>query len=151
MFQDTIRDKIYPMISQLMNKGTINWYHFLYRGQKKDQDNAYFHIRFSVTSDFEESKDIGLPEFCDLTKKIGPILEISGIDRSLLKDEKIEEAWRIMGEQSEWVMSMLNGHKEDVGLVPIKQIIQFMHYFMNMFGLVHKARFKLETGDLISF
>lgn len=60
--------------------------------------------------------------------------EISGIEKSLLKNEEIEEAWRILGEQSEWLMSMLNIHKENVG-IPIEQITQFMHFYFNMLGL----------------
>jgi hypothetical protein len=56
---------------------------------------------------------------------------ISGIDKALLKNEKIEEAWRIIGEQSEWLLEMLNIHKGEVG-IPLQHVAQFLHFFANM-------------------
>ena len=71
--------------------------------------------------------------------KVGLVENIAGINKSLLKNEEIEEAWRIIGEQSEWIINLVNIHKEDIGWVPITQFVQFMHFFMNMMGLGHRA------------
>jgi hypothetical protein len=56
---------------------------------------------------------------------------ITGIDKASLKNEDIEEAWRIIGEQSEWVLEMLSVHKDDTGVTPY-EIAQFLHFFDNM-------------------
>jgi len=69
-----------------------------------------------------------------MTRKTGRIESITGIDKSLLKEERIEEAWRVIGEQSEWAIDLLNTYKEDVQ-IPLSQIMQFLHYFFNMMQL----------------
>ena len=129
-----IRFQIDAMISHLIRDGTINWYCFLIHGKNsvpttKDDNNAYFHIRVSVKNNTEPS----FPDYCVMTRKIERdwVKSISGIDKSLLENEEIEEAWRIIGEQSEWLLKMLNIHKEDVE-VPPRQIGQFYHFFANM-------------------
>jgi len=60
-----------------------------------------------------------------------------------LKNQKIEEAWRIMGEQSEWLLNMLNNHKVDVE-IPIGQVEQFLHFYSNMTGLSKRARVQIK-------
>ena len=142
-----IRFNIYPMIEDLKQKKIINWYHFLIHNREsgvpttEDDNNLYFHIRFTLNKNIEvkEEKDVNgfLPNYCVLTRKRKPrrIERISGIDKSLLRNEKIEEAWRIIGEQSEWLLNMLDIHKEDVEIDKYpKQIAQFLHYFFNMLG-----------------
>ena len=142
-----IRLKIHPMIGDLKQKKIINWYHFLIHNRKsgvpttEDDDNLYFHIRFTLDKDIEvkdeEDVDSFLPNYCVMTQKRRPrrIERISGIDKSLLKNEEIEEAWRIIGEQSEWLLNMLNIRKEDVEMNKYpQQIAQFLHYFFNMLG-----------------
>ena len=141
-----IRFKIYPMISQLKSKGIINWYHFLIHNREsgvpstKDDNNVYFHIRFSLKEDvaIKRKKDANnfLPDNCEkhMTRQYKGV-KISGIDKSLLKNEQIEEAWRIIGEQSEWLIEMLNIHKEDVD-IPYLQVEQFLHFYFNMTQVV---------------
>jgi len=146
LIQDVIRFKIYPLISDLQENEFINWYHFLIHPNPKDSkdSNLYFHIRFSVKKEINNIADLNLPHYCEenLTEKINPIYEIKGINSNILKKEEIEEAWKIIGEQSEWVINMINIHKEDIE-IPTIQIIQFMHFFMNMFGLGMQAQLKM--------
>jgi len=74
-----------------------------------------------------------LPDFCELTEKLDKetlLDKISGIDKDILKDSNLAEAWRILGECSEWIVSMLGVHKEGVK-IPIQQVYQFLHYFAN--------------------
>ena len=131
--QDTIRHRIYPTFTGLKNDGTINWYHFLIHPYPEDTANAYFHIRFSVTEDIANPNDLNLPDYCVSTDKLNPqnLRKIAGIDESLLINEDIAEAWRIIGEQSEWFLEMLSIHKEDVDIAP-QQIKQFLHFYANM-------------------
>jgi len=135
-----IRFKIYPMISGLKDNGMINWYCFLIHDRKsgvptsEDDNNPYFHIRFVLEKDVESDEFLlSLPNYCVMTRKIGgnQVESISGIDKSLLKNEEIEEAWRIIGEQSEWLLNMLNIYKQDVE-IPLQQIGQFLHFYSNM-------------------
>jgi hypothetical protein len=132
-----IRSKVRPLVSRLRDEGFTGWYHFLIHSRQSgvptsDHDpNLYFRIRF----DFEGTDPTkNLPDYCVMTRKTGRIENITGIDKSLLKNEQIEEAWRIIGEQSEWVLNMLNIHKENVD-VPLNQAMQFLHYYFNMLQL----------------
>jgi len=138
MLQDTIRCKIYPTFPSLKVNDIINWYHFFLHPYPKDKTNAYFHVRFSTTKDIMKSDNLNLPEYCVSPEKISPIQEITGINKALIKDEEIEEAWRIIGEQSEWIINLINIHKENVE-IPIEQITQFMHFYLNMLGLGMQA------------
>jgi len=137
LIYNDIRSKICPMISGLIDNDVISWYCFLIHDRNsgvptsKDDNNAYFHIRFSLKKSV--NPEDFLAEYCLMTRKIRPewVASISGINKSLLKNEEIEEAWRIIGEQSEWLINMLNIHKEDVDISP-QQIAQFLHFYANM-------------------
>ena len=133
-----IRFKVNPVVSSLIDNGKIYWYCFLIHNRysgvpaSEDDDSAYFHIRFAVKKNVEANELLtSLPDYCVMTKKRRRIETISGIDKSLLKNQEIEEAWRIIGEQSEWLLNVLNIYKEDIN-VPPKQIAQFLHYYANM-------------------
>jgi len=82
-------------------------------------------------------KDV-LPDYCVMTRKVEPkavadisISQTEVMDKSKIKDEKIEKAWRIIGEQGEWLLNLLDIYKEDARITP-KQVLPFLHYFANM-------------------
>jgi hypothetical protein len=129
VFQDTIRLKLQHIL-QLQKKGKISWFYFLWHQKADDPANLYFEITF--TTDSNDPDDF-LPEYCIDTKKIPPDESISGIDESLLVGEDIKEAWRIIGEQSEFIINMVCSHKGNVEIPP-PQIAQFIHFFMNPLG-----------------
>ena len=134
---DIIRNKIFPLISRLENEEIINWYCFLIHDRKsgvptsENDENPYFHIRFALKKDIEP-KEL-LPNYCVLTRKIEVswVEAITGIDKALLKNGEIEEAWRIIGEQSEWIFRMLNIFKEDIN-IPLRNVGQFLHFYANI-------------------
>ncbi len=136
---DIIRFKVSSVISSLRNNDAGSWYCFLIHTRNngvpttEDDDNLYLHIRFTLRKDVNPNDVLGLlPEYCVMTRHIEPRLEsISGIDESLFRSEEIEEAWRILGEQSEWFLQMLNAHKEEVNIT-LRQVGQFLHFFANM-------------------
>lgn len=141
-----IRCKIRPLIFRLRDEGIIGWYHFLIHNRQSgvptsDDDTApYFHIRF----EFERADPTeNLPDYCVMTRKTGRIENITGIDKSLLKNGQIEEAWRVIGEQSEWVLHILDIYKENVN-VPLGQ---FLHYYFNMLQLSVKCP---KCGEVIN-
>lgn len=124
------------MVSDLENRKIINWYHFLFHHYPQDPNNGYFHVRFSALEDIKKVDDMRLPSYCVSTQKIGPVKDISGINKTLIRNEEIEEAWRLIGKQSEWVLDLVRAHKE---AIPIAQFVQFMHFFMNMMCLRNKS------------
>lgn len=133
-----IRFKVNPVVSSLMDDGKIYWYCFLIHNRhsgvptSEDDNSPYFHIRLAVKKDVGADELLtSLPDYCVMTRKRRRIETIYGIDKSLLKNQEIEEAWRIIGEQSEWLVNMLNIYKEDINIPP-KQIAQFLHYYSNM-------------------
>lgn len=135
-----IRFKIHPMVLNLKDNGMINWYSFLIHNRNsgvptsENDDYSYFHIRFELEKNINlENFHNSLPDHCVMTRKIKTetIESIAGIDKSILKEEQIENAWKIIGEISELIINMLNIHKEDVE-IPYKQIGQFLHYCSNI-------------------
>ena len=132
--QDTIRHKMHD-VSQLQKAGKITWYYFLFHDKPDDPANGYFDAVF--TTDSKDPNDF-LPEYCVDTKKIPPMMEILGINKTTLENEDIAEAWRIIGEQSEFIIALVRAHAEKSVVNP-QQMAQFMHYFMNPLGLGLKS------------
>jgi hypothetical protein len=137
-------------VISILEKGKVmDWYYFLIHGRENDS-NCYFHIVFSLREGVE-SKDFlnSLPSYCLDLKHLerGYGESISGIEKTLLKDDEIEEAWRIIGRQSEWIIDVVNIHKDRE--IPTQQFMQFMHFYMNAIGLGHTA--KLTIPPFLSF
>ena len=135
-----IRSQIYPMISRLRDRGIVNWYCFLIHDRhsgvptSEDDDNPYFHIRVALKKSASPDEFLNsLPNYCVMTRKIrrNRVESIVGINKSVIKNEEIEEAWRIIGEQSDWLLEMLNIHKDNIDILP-QQIAQFLHFYANM-------------------
>lgn len=149
-FQDSIRCKIDPLFEHFKRTKLINWFHFLYHNNPLNVDKGYFHVRFATNKDIKDFRELNLPGFCDvkMTRKITPIGNISGINTELIINEDISEAWRIIGEQSQWVVNFVKSHQ---GNISTNQIIQFLHYFMNMFGLGMRATIIDERGNMLRF
>lgn len=134
-----IKSQVSEVVSILETKKIIDWYQFLIHGRENDS-NLYFHVRFSLGKGVASKDFLGsLPSYCLYPEPIErkAVESINGIDKSLIKNGEIEEAWRIIGEQSEWIIHMINIHKD--GEIPIQQFVQFMHFYLNMMGLGHQA------------
>lgn len=136
-----IGSQIAEVVSILEKKRMINWYYFLIHNKEDDNANHYFHLVFSLTSG-AQSKDFlsSLPSYCLDPKHLnrGYGESICGIDKELLKNDEIEEAWRIIGKQSEWIIDLVGIYRE--GKMTIPQFVQFMHFYTNGMGLGHHAR-----------
>lgn len=134
----TIKEQIWSVEAD----GLIGWYCFLIHDRNsgvpttENDDNPYFHIRFDTKEEINP-KD-SLPNYCVLTRKIDVdwVKDISirrgeVFNTSMLKDESIGEVWRIIGEQSEWLLHALDIFKDDTD-IPLLYVSQFLHYFANM-------------------
>lgn len=133
-----LRSKVFPLIHELQDKNIIKWFCFLLHLLPKSKDEAAVHIRLELTKDMgiKNLRNI-LPDFCEYTTKLnGEILldKIEGINKEILKDSNLEEAWWIIGECSVWIMNMLEAHSDDTD-IPIQQVGQFLHYFANIFQI----------------
>jgi len=142
-----IREKVAYAISVLKARASISWYCFFIHDKNSgvptsaDDEYLYFHILFALEKRINPV-DI-LPIYCVLTRKVDVESAKSiSIDNkgakfnvSLLKDESIEEVWRLIGEQSEWLLSLLSAFKENVN-IPIDYIKRFLNYYTDMTALI---------------
>ena len=143
---DLIRDKVAYTISMLKAKGGVGWYCFWIHDKNsgvpttEDDEYLYFHIRFELKRHISPV-DI-LPIYCVLTRQVEPkwvksvAIDGSGteFDVSLLRDESIEEVWRLIGEQSEWLLYLLDRFKDNTN-IPVSHIKGFMNQFTDMTAL----------------
>lgn len=133
-----IRSDLAPVLLDLKEKGLINWYSFLIHDKKSggipttDEKSAFFHIRLELGEGIDLEK-LNLPRNFEFTRRVSSesLQSCSDINKNLLKNEDIAEAWRILGEISELVIAMLNAHKEDAEIPP-QQIAQFLHFLANI-------------------
>jgi len=140
------RSQVYSTVSKLKDKKIIDWFSFLIHNRESgvpitpDDENLYFHIRVSLKDGIKQEEfQKSLSGYCVMTGQ--PRLEDidhitiddkgTRFDTSLLKNEQIEEVWRILGEQSEWLLNTLNIYKDDVE-IPLHHIALFLHYYHNM-------------------
>jgi hypothetical protein len=141
---DIIRFKISPMIQRLRDEGIIDWYCFLIHDRNngvptsQNDTSPYFHIRIALKENGRPDFPKSLQDYCVMTRRIDrkwveriSLTTETTFDTSLFKNEGIGEVWRIIGEQSEWLLNTLNAYKEDVA-VPHLHIFEFLHYYSNM-------------------
>jgi len=136
---NTIRTQVAEVVSILETRNVIDWYYFLIHGRENDV-NLYFHCVFSLKDNVKSEEFTSLlPSYCLYPEHLGRGYgeAIAGINKGFLKDGEIEEAWRIIGKQSEWIIDLVRSHKD--GPLPVQQFIQFMHYYMNMMGLGNQS------------
>jgi hypothetical protein len=133
-----LKQKVKPLIEELVQTQKIRWYCFLIHDRNSgvpttpDDDAPYWHLRLDHSLHIHlDELTRSLPSHCVMTRKIEFGEEIGGINKSLLKDGRIMEVWRIIGEQSEWMLRMLDIHTGE-GEPLRRQVSQFLHYFANM-------------------
>ncbi len=138
-----MRKQLVPLIHGLKERRIIDWYCILIHNKDGD-DNIYLHTSFALRKGVKPSLLLdSLPDYFVTKRKVevGRLRKIADIDDGLLKDHDIREAWRIIGEQSEWFLDMLSIHSEDAEVFPF-QIAHFLHYFWNMAKLLAGLQYK---------
>jgi hypothetical protein len=144
---DLIREKVASTISILKAEGDVDWYCFLINNRNsgvptsEDDEDLYFHIRFALEKHINPAR--ALPSYCVLTRKVDPewVRTISidnkgtQFDASLFKEESIEGVWKVIGQQSEWLLNLLNAFKENSN-IPASYVERFLHYYTDMTGLI---------------
>lgn len=148
---EMVRTKVSLTVRQLEKDGIVNWYSFIIHNRESgsiptslEDRNLYFHIRVSLSGNNDlESLKKSLKDYCEMTRP-SELQSVDHIDlsedgkirfnTSLLRHEGIEEVWRIMGEQSEFVLKVFDSFKDNI-VIPTYEISLFLHYFHGMFGL----------------
>src|SRR5208283_2729129 len=75
-YLDMLRSVVAPLVRDLTQKGTINWYCFLIHNwesgvpTRRDDDKLYVHLRMALTKASNEEEFINqLPSFCHFSRK----------------------------------------------------------------------------------
>ena len=129
------REKVISTIDLLENGLRVEWYSFLIHNRNNgvsiDYEGPLFHIRFENTKNIEKEKLISiLPEYCEMIQKADIPNSISGINLTLLENEKIDEVWKILGEFCQWFLNSIKNHKND-NLIKTN-LCAFFHYHTNI-------------------
>lgn len=126
------RDKVLPLIRSLERRGGLEWYSFLIHGYASgvptmaDDPRAFIHLRLSFSAPLERFPDDWSwprPVQFDFSQ------DIAGLSGSSLD---MRQAWRLIGEQSKWFLSLLEQQPTADGLTLVKHTRQFLHFFANM-------------------
>jgi len=143
-YYNQLQQELIPPIRKLQNEDLLNWFSFLihsseHLSNRESMDNKlYIHLRLepknNVTIDMFITK---LPKHFIKPIQV-PLGAISGLDPSFLQDENWAYAWKLLGESSEWVLSLIESHKKPI---PLNQIIQFLHFITNPLLLGGKCIF----------
>jgi hypothetical protein len=115
----------------------IDWYYFLIH-KEQNENQPYFDVVVSLKIGITEEvlkNCLRRLTYCSTPKKLPHSFgeTISKITRAPLRNDDIGEAWKLVGEQSEWVINLVNAYKDDA--LTIEQFTQFMHFFTNPVGL----------------
>jgi len=140
---EIIRSKISPLLHELLDKNCINWYCFLVHDRKSgnipspEGDNSfYFHLRLNLVENVNGEDFMKmLPDYCVMTRKANEENHslISGIDKSLLKSGQIEDAWRIIGEECELIIKIMEIYIDECEPEKMRlQMAQYLHYLSNI-------------------
>jgi hypothetical protein len=135
-----LRKQVLPLIRWLEDRHGLDWYFFLVHDRasgvpttEKDK-NPYIHLRLVFKKPMRSLLELlhqRAPRF-EMTMPVTDGDKIAGIDEEILRGN-IHDARRLIGQQSEWVLDLLEAHERDADpLVLVKQVRQFGHYFSNM-------------------
>ena len=127
-----LRDEVLPLVRRLEREGALAWYSFLVHGYASgvptvpDDRRNFVHLRFVARSGVAPQ----LPAGWLFTRQQALSTEIAGIRTSALAD--VEAVWRLIGAQSEWVLALIEQHKDADVLDLLRNTRQFLHFFVNM-------------------
>lgn len=147
-----LSEKIVPIVQELERYSLIDWYCFLVHdrssGVPLQEKGLYIHLRFVLVdpSDADNLPDL-LPEYCLGTRKMTKPCTLDSVEVDALKS--YEEGWRILGESSEWVLRMIEGHRMELVIPPVN-IMQFRHYMDNqlLVPILEEYREKMKGEEL---
>lgn len=141
-YLNQLKTDLLPHIRNLQNNGSIRWFSFLLHdaghldGREPTNGRHFIHIRLEPASSTDVQSFINsntLPaHFLNPIHK--PFSQISGLDGAQFNSWA--HAWKIHGEASEWVLCLLEGHRNEPSF---DHVIQFMHFITNPLMLGQKC------------
>ena len=126
-----LRNKVAPLIQKLQSSHLIAWYSFLIHNCPDGSGQSSIHLRMELpTNVTKEELESNLPSFCEATARMQPVDSISGLETENLRDSRIEEGWKALGDTSQWVLGILQSQAPDKPVSP-QNIRQFFHFIGN--------------------
>lgn len=144
VYLQQLKKEILPQIRAQQRDGKIRWFSFLLHGSRhlqgrESNEKAYFiHLRIEPSTEItteEFAKQLPTHFKNPIPSKIS---EMSGVDRKTLEGDDWAQAWAILGEASEWILSMLERHKD---IPSVQQIVQYLHFLTNPLMIGHRCLF----------
>lgn len=134
-FVRQLRSDVLLPIRQLQSAGLLRWFSFLQHPKEQllHPDTAItanvFHLRLEPEPGIEIDDFMSaLPDHF-LAPVHRPLGEISGsLAVDALRDEDWAQAWGIAGASSEWLLCLLEAHRDEV---PLQAVFQSLHYIVN--------------------
>jgi hypothetical protein len=140
-----LRDEVLPLVRRLEHEEGLVWFFFLIHDRASgvpttpDDKGLYIHMRMEFVRrgpDFDLS--MLLPPEWSMTRRAELPGEIAGVDAMAFNGD-VGRAWRLMGEQSAWLVRLVEAHAEiyDSGkpideLTYVRHAKQFLHFLANM-------------------
>lgn len=133
-----LRDHVLPLVRSMESNGMIDWYAFLIHDSASGvpapttDKSLYIHLRFSATPEAAEFDFTTMSHPWEMTHRQALSDRIAGVDAAALGGD-IAIAWQILGEQSAWLLRLVELHSDGVdGLQLVRHARQFLHFFANM-------------------
>jgi len=149
-YLEQLRSQVLPEIRNLERTGAIRWYAFLIHdasqldGREPRDGRHFIHLRLEPASSLDPESFIGTLPSHFLNPRVKKFGCITGLDGSILTGADWAQAWKIHGECSSWILNLVEGHAGDI---PVKQIVQFLHFITNPLTLGHRCLF-LPSGHI---
>lgn len=127
-----LRDHVLPLVRKFESHHALTWYSFLIHDRSSgvptaDDDRClYVHLRLCVP-DLNVDLAAVLPPEWAMTRrtKLGAI---AGVEPAVLD---AEQAWQIIGQQSAWLLALLESMPSADGLQLVAHVRQFLHFSAN--------------------
>lgn len=143
-YLDQLRRDVLPHIRKLQSDGQLRWYSFLIhdanmlKEHEPSDGRLFIHLYLQPTTGLDLQRFKGrLPGHFEKPQQ-NTLGKIGGVDEAALRDRNWAHAWKILGEASEWVLCLLEGHGNNP--ISLPQVVQFLHFVTNPLLLGHKCR-----------
>jgi hypothetical protein len=130
-----LRSIVLPSIRELQELGQLRWFAFLLHplsqvaGHGAQEEDLVIHLRLEPSDGADlESFVEHLPQTFLEPRHIAPLGNMAGVQQEQLRNADWAQAWRMLGESSEWVLSLVETHNDALQL---PQAVQFIHFITN--------------------
>jgi len=136
-----LRRDVLPHIRKLQADRRLRWFSFLLHdanglsGHQPPDGMLFIHLRLEPAADDIQAFIKLLPEHFKDPQHVN-LPGITEFANSAFREGNSAQAWRIHGEASDWILSLLEGFEEGPKL---QEVIQFLHYFTNPLMLGHRC------------